>query len=64
MIEILEQAIELYEKDRKERKKAVNDSQRSKENVAPRTSQVKTDKRQFEDAQGEQNISSKKRKIN
>jgi hypothetical protein len=60
MIEILEQAIELYEQVRKERKKAV------KENVAPNVSpQVAQSmaKRSRDDDAVETSTSSKKRKL-
>lgn len=63
MIEILEQAIELYEKDRKERKKV------NKENVAPKVSleefpEVRKNKRPFMEISNEETeSSSKKRKI-
>jgi len=59
MIEILEQAIELYEKDRKERKKT------AKENVVPKVPQSNTNKRKMVDDYPNQGTEtgSKKRKI-
>jgi len=59
MIEILEQAVELYEKDRKERKKV------NKENTVPKISPSHGKKRQLEDDFPNQETESisKKRKI-
>ena len=63
MIEILEQAVELYEKDRKERKKV------GKENVIPKVSQEevpqkRVEKRPFMEVPNQETeTSSKKRKI-
>ena len=63
MIEVLEQALKLYEEVRKERKKA------DKENTAPKVSpkevpQKRVEKRPFmEISNGEKESSSKKRKI-
>ena len=60
MIEVLEQAVELYEKNRKERKKAV------KENVIPKVSQDEVPQKRVEKRpllNEETESSSKKRKI-
>ncbi|MEG7978842.1 MAG: hypothetical protein NY202_02880 [Mollicutes bacterium UO1] len=61
MIEILEKSLELFEKDRKERKKIVNDSQYRKENPASQVSQgevlqIRKDKRPFGEVPNQEEV--------
>ena len=63
MIEVLEQALELYEKARKDKKKAVKEN---RENIQLKVSPNPASKnsRDIDEQSEESNTSSKKRKIN